>query len=75
MNDAQILQAMRKYGGGFASALAMAGFVADDVNLARIKAAFPDLWEKYNEFAALEAAKAPPGDLQGSDADDVKDET
>jgi hypothetical protein len=42
---------MRQYGGSFAQAMAEAWFKADDVNQARIKAAFPDLWIVYAELA------------------------
>lgn len=48
--DIQILKAMRNYGGGFASQLALAGLCADENNLARLKSAFPELWQQYAEF-------------------------
>lgn len=57
MTDFKILKAMRKYGGGFATQLAIAAYCADDENLARIKAAFPDLWEKYAKFAEIDEQK------------------
>jgi hypothetical protein len=51
IGDYEIMEAMRLYGGSFASALAMAAYHADADNLATIKAAFPDLWEEYRELA------------------------
>lgn len=41
-------QNMEQYGGGFASALAVAMARADSHNLQRIVAAFPDLIERYS---------------------------
>ena len=45
--DLEIIKAMRRYGGGFASSLAEAASRADSENLRRIKAAFPELWNSY----------------------------
>jgi hypothetical protein len=55
ITDSQIMHAMASNGGGFASALAQAAFRADPENLARIKAAFPELWATYAEAAACVA--------------------
>ena len=52
MMDHEIVSAMASYGGSFAQALAEACRRADPLNFARIKAAFPDLWEHYDELAA-----------------------
>ena len=38
---------MELRGGGFASALARAAYRADDVNFAKLKGAFPELWEHH----------------------------
>lgn len=46
-----IALAMRQYGGGFASALGEALLHADEVNEAKIKATWPDLWGQYMTFA------------------------
>ena len=51
IEDFYVLKAMTRYGGGFVQALAEAARRADDVNIAKIKAAFPEYWEKYSKFA------------------------
>jgi hypothetical protein len=53
VSDYAIVRAMETYGGGFARALAAAAFKADQEHLARIKAAFPELWAEYAELAQL----------------------
>ncbi len=50
--DVEIIDAML-LGGSFANALAKACYRADAVNLAKIKAAFPELWAEYAELATL----------------------
>ena len=45
--DYRILESMEQRGGGFASALAKAAYRADDVNFAKLKQAFPELWEHH----------------------------
>jgi hypothetical protein len=45
--DYRILESMEQRGGGFASALAKAAYRADDVNFAKLKGAFPELWEHH----------------------------
>jgi len=50
------LRAMENYGGGFAAAIAAAASIADSNNLQRLQDAFPELFAKYREFAALAAA-------------------
>lgn len=47
------LKAMEQYGGGFASALAVAAQRADPTNMARLVAAFPDLFENYGPASAF----------------------
>lgn len=49
--DRIVIEAMRKFGGSFAAALALACMKADENNLQRIKDAFPDMWERYTEVA------------------------
>jgi hypothetical protein len=44
-------KAMEKWGGGFASALAVAYFRADPDNKARILAAWPNLFEHYRRMS------------------------
>lgn len=48
--DIEIVQAMEKYGGSFVKSIAAAALNADEPNYNRLKAAFPELWEKYSQF-------------------------
>jgi len=48
-----VLAAMIRYGGSFASAIAVAAMCADSGNLLRLKVAFKDLWEQYDEMAKM----------------------
>lgn len=59
VSDTEVVQTMRKHGGGFASALAHAATCADARNLATIKGAFPTLWESYANMARLKAPEQP----------------
>jgi hypothetical protein len=54
-SDYRIVQAMERYGGSFARAIAQAAHRADENNLAKLKAAFPELWAEYAELAELSA--------------------
>ena len=49
-------QAMDIWGGGFASALAVAYFRADADNQARMLAAWPNLFERYRQMARRTSA-------------------
>lgn len=51
ITDYDVITAMERYGGSFASSLAVACFHADGQNLARIKLAFVDLWQEYYKLA------------------------
>ena len=53
MDDDAIIHAMQVFGGSFIRRLADCYQVADDENRARLKTAFSDLWEKYEDLAAL----------------------
>lgn len=53
-NDLKIIEAMETYGGSFVQALAVAYSRADDINRAKIRQAWPDLWIKYADFAGVE---------------------
>jgi hypothetical protein len=57
VTDHEVLTAMERFGGSFASRLAKAWFCADAMNSARLRMAFPDLWEEYRKFAALNKAQ------------------
>lgn len=50
--DFKVISAMRLFGGSFVHALATAATKADPDNLAKIKAAWPELWEKYANWEA-----------------------
>lgn len=41
---------MLNYGGSFAKSIANAAYLADSENYAKLKAAFPELWERYAQF-------------------------
>lgn len=45
---------MRKFGGGFVTALGEAGLLADEVNKARLSKAFPDYIITYTAIAAMQ---------------------
>ena len=51
--DSLVLAAMIRYGGSFANAIAVAAMCADSGNLLRLKVAFKDLWEQYDEMAKM----------------------
>ena len=57
IEDIKIVEAMLKYGGGFANALAKAAMRADKDNLRRIKGCWPELWEQYKMMAAMPKVK------------------
>jgi hypothetical protein len=48
--ELQVVMAMKKYGGGFVTALAEALRHADHMNFPRLKAAFPDYWAQYEKM-------------------------
>ena len=50
-DDIEILEAMNKYGGSFARSISLAAWAADSENYAKLKAAFPELWERYATFS------------------------
>lgn len=49
--DLKVIEAMKKYGGSFASHLAQAASCADAENLEKIKATWPEYWQRYTEMA------------------------
>jgi hypothetical protein len=49
------MREMRERGGSFVQALAEAAARADPANLGKLKAAFPDLWERYRAIVAMTA--------------------
>ena len=56
--DFEIVNAMSRYGGSFAKALADAAQKADSENFARIKATWPELWEEYHLLAVMARKRA-----------------
>ena len=50
--DLQAVENMHRHGGAFARALAHAAAAADPENLAKIKATWPEMWEKYANWEA-----------------------
>jgi hypothetical protein len=51
--DHRIVEAMSKYGGSFAKAIAKAALLADEHNYNKLKQAFPELWERYESFVFI----------------------
>ena len=60
--DLRVVEAMEKYGGGFVKKLAAAAMVADSVNLAIIKGAWPEYWDEYTRFAEKDLEDEGPED-------------
>jgi hypothetical protein len=50
-DDADIIDAMLRFGGGFIQQLARLYRQADLVNRGRLRDAFPDYWESYRQMA------------------------
>lgn len=51
LDDGAVIEAMRRWGGGFVKALAEAATIADSDNLRRIKSAWPEYWQRYSDMA------------------------
>lgn len=51
--DYAITNAMIRYGGSFAHAIALAAQCADDDNLAALKTALPEVWSYYEMMSAI----------------------
>jgi hypothetical protein len=51
--DLAITDAMEQYGGSFVKALAVAARRADPDNLAKIKATWPEYWQRYTEMVEM----------------------
>lgn len=49
-----IVNVMQQHGGSFIRALASAFIFADDVNLRKLKKAFPHEWNEYADLARVE---------------------
>jgi len=57
MTDFEITRAMVRYGGSFTSRLGQLFQAGDPDNQARLKAAFPEYWEKYAELAEMQSRR------------------
>jgi len=57
ITDFDVIETMIHLGGSFVRALGHAWRAADTDNRARLRAAFPEYWDRYKELAAL---KLPP---------------
>lgn len=55
--DNEIAQAMITWGGSFVQRLGQLYGWADEDNRRRLKAAFPEYWQKYAEYAEAHATK------------------
>jgi hypothetical protein len=62
--DYEVTEAMIVYGGSFVSALGKLFRLADSDNEARLKAAFPEYWQRY---AALSQKRASEHLAEGTD--------
>jgi hypothetical protein len=49
----KVIEAMRQYGGDFVKSLAVTFVKADPVNQAKLKAAFPEIFERYAALVAI----------------------
>jgi len=52
-DELEVVEAMRREGGGFVASLAEAFAHADPINFARLRLAFPDYWSEYERAAAV----------------------
>lgn len=62
ITEEDIVDAMKKYGGGFIKSLADTYCKADSNNKIRIKNAFVDYWEQYKQIATDEREKENESD-------------
>jgi hypothetical protein len=51
VTDRKTIETMMEYGGSFVRKLGAAALVADQDNLAKIKATWPDYWAQYDRMA------------------------
>jgi hypothetical protein len=51
VKDVDVASTMIEYGGSFVRKLGAAALVADQDNLAKIKATWPDYWAQYDRMA------------------------
>jgi len=63
--DFAALSMMTRYGGSFVAALAEVAYKSDADNYQRLKAAFPDIWKRYEDFAKQVPVGGPTHDIAG----------
>lgn len=63
LDEQHILEAMDRFGGSFASALAAAARAADIINYNKLRRAFPEYWERFAELS--DAALVGEGVIEG----------
>ena len=51
MSDKKTIETMMEYGGSFVRKLGAAALAADQENLTKIKATWPDYWAQYSRMA------------------------
>ena len=69
ITDLEVIEEMELRGGSFVRALAAAARYADPINLAKIKAAWPEYWEAYRSL--VEHNHKPDTDFSTSPASAV----
>lgn len=52
ISEFKAIEFMHRFGGAFVKALAHAAAAADPNNFQRLKAAFPEIWETYENWPA-----------------------
>ena len=52
ISEFKAIEFMHRFGGSFVKALAHAAAAADPDNMQKLKAAFPEIWETYENWPA-----------------------
>ena len=68
-HDFEVVEEMKRSGGGFAKALAEAFHRADVYNFGRLRRAFPDFWSDYADAARRRRHKGTGGANDGAQQD------
>lgn len=56
---AEVVEEMQRSGGSFVATLGLAALRADEINLRKIKATWPNEWARYEELARQRRAQQP----------------
>jgi hypothetical protein len=70
ISDRHVILAMKRYGGHFVMALGQAAQHADTENLAKLKQAFPQIWECYAEMAKTDLIEFVAAELHKANFQD-----